>query len=172
MTELKEKENKQKQFQVGSGNVISQIFFIWVFRFIFVLRKSSNLKDLILVLRETETSDYNDKILEAKWADEKQRAKLRGKQPSIKSAIFRAFGLTFALNGLFKILWGISLWLGAYWLLKQTVALVRDITGKVLCSNMYFFAQIYNFLINIKRKLILYQLYCDISATILLPSLN
>ena len=128
--------DKIKRFKVGSGNVFSQTFFLWVFRFILVIRKTPNLKDLLLVLRETETSDYNDKILEAKWSEEKTRAKLRQVQPSIKRAIFRAFGLTFVLNGIFKILWGMALWLGAYWLLKQTVALVRDITStSIKCLN-------------------------------------
>ena len=129
----------RKKFQVGSQNVISQTFFLWVFRLIWILRKTTNLKDLELVLRKTETSDYNDKILETKWCEEKKRAKLFQVQPSIKRAIFRAYGLTFVQNGLFKILWGVSLWFAAYWLLKQTVALVRDITGPIKCLNRYFY---------------------------------
>ena len=138
MTESK-KSNITKtinnKYQVGSGNIISQTFFLWIFRFILILRKTKDLKELLLVLRKTETSDYNDRILEAKLSDEKQRAKLLQVQPSIKRAIFRAFGLNFMLNGFLKILWGMSLWLGAYWLLKQTVALVRDITGPLNCSS-------------------------------------
>ena len=39
--------------------------------------------------------------------------------------MFRAYGLAFALNGIWKIIWGIALWFGAYWLLKQTIAYVR-----------------------------------------------
>ncbi len=136
---IRDLKKVRKKFQVGSENVISQTFFLWVFRFIWILRKTANLKDLELVLRQTETSDYNDKILEAKWSEEKKRAKLLQVQPSIKRAIFKAFGLIFVLNGLLKILWGISLWLGAYWLLKQTVALVRDITGPIKCLNRYFY---------------------------------
>ena len=138
MTEHKETVIKKlRKFQVGAGNIISSIFFFWVFRFIFALRKTKDLKQLILVLRKTETSDYNDQILEEKWSQEKQRAKLAGVQPSVKRAIFKAFGLTFALNGILKILWGMALWFGAYWLLKKTVALVRDITGPLKCAASY-----------------------------------
>jgi len=122
-------------FQVGSGNIISQIFFLWVFQFIIVLRKFKDIKWLILILRKSETSDYNDQILEFKWTEEKKRAKLLKVQPSIKRAILKTFGLQFILNGIFKILWGISLWFGAYWLLKQTIALVRNITGKLTCAT-------------------------------------
>ena len=144
MTELK-KENlnkKTKQYLVGSGNFLSQAFFFWVFQLITILRRTKDIKELLLVLRKSETTDYNDKLLEVEWIKEKQRAAKLNCKPTITRAIFRAFGLTFALNGLFKILWGISLWLGAYWLLKQTVALVRDITNvKFKCvyssTNVY-----------------------------------
>ncbi len=43
----------------------------------------------------------------------------------IRKAIFKAYGFRFILNGLWKLCWGISLWFGAYWLLKQTIAYVR-----------------------------------------------
>jgi hypothetical protein len=150
MTEFK----KVFTFQVGSGNFISQLFFLWVFQFILVLRKFKDIKWLILILRKSETSDYNDQILEIKWIEEKKRAKLLKVQPSIKRAIFKAFGLQFILNGVYKILWGISLWFGAYWLLKQTIALVRNITSKLTCAtNLYlcffYMLKVKNFFLSI-----------------------
>jgi ABC-type multidrug transport system fused ATPase/permease subunit len=46
--------------------------------------------------------------------------------PLIRKAIFKSFGLRFIVNGLWKIVWEISLWIGAYWLLKVTIQWVRD----------------------------------------------
>ena len=123
--------------RVGSGNILSQIFFLWVFRFIIMLRQSQDLKNLIFVLRKTETSDYNDDILENKWSKEKERAQQKKIQPMIRRALFKAFGLNFILNGIFKILWGIALWFGAYWLLKVTIQYVRSKSTDVVTGQMY-----------------------------------
>lgn len=131
---MKESTNKIK---VGSGNILSQIFFLWVFRFIIILRQSKDLKNLIFVLRKTETSDYNDDILENKWSKEKERAQQKKIQPMIRRALFKAFGLNFILNGIFKILWGIALWFGAYWLLKVTIQYVRSKSTDVVTGQMY-----------------------------------
>jgi len=131
---MKESTNKIK---VGSGNILSQIFFLWVFRFIIILRQSKDLKNLIFVLRKTETSDYNDDILENKWSKEKERAQQKKIKPMIRRALFKAFGLNFILNGIFKILWGIALWFGAYWLLKVTIQYVRSKSTDVVTGQMY-----------------------------------
>ena len=125
---MSEKSKKKSAYIVGSGNVISQFFFLWIFKFIFILRKTKDMKELLLELRKSETADYNDCLLEKKWSLEKEKSVAKHKTPSIKKALFKTFGLRFLMNGVYKILWGIVLWLGAYWLLKQTVALVRDMT--------------------------------------------
>ena len=66
---------KIHRIQVGSKNFISQLFFIWVFRFIYLLRSDkSNFKNINLNLCDTETAAYNDDILEKKWQEEKLRA--------------------------------------------------------------------------------------------------
>ena len=55
----------------------------------------------------------------------------------IRRALFKAFGLNFILNGIFKILWGIALWFGAYWLLKVTIQYVRSKSTDVVTGQMY-----------------------------------
>ncbi len=127
----KEKKSKTEkvQFNVGAGNFISSTFFLWVFQLIVLLRRVGDINNLQLTLRKADTSDYNDQILDVKWTQEKLRAKNKNVKPSINRAIFSAFGWTFIRNGMLKVLWGIALWFGAYWLLKQTISLVRDITG-------------------------------------------
>lgn len=45
--------------------------------------------------------------------------------PQIRRAIIRAYGLTFVLNSLWKIIWAVALWFEAYWLLKKTILFLR-----------------------------------------------
>lgn len=57
--------------------------------------------------------------------------------PLIRRAIFKAYGLVFVLNGIWKIVWGASLWFGAYWLLKQTISYVRSKSTDRVAGHMY-----------------------------------
>jgi hypothetical protein len=66
----KAEKTKVNLIRVGSGNFISQIFFLWMFRFIPVIRRTKDLKDLQLALRRTETANYNDDILDRRWKEE------------------------------------------------------------------------------------------------------
>ena len=125
MSEKEKKQSKCRSIIAGTNNYISQLFFIWVFFLIHAVKRTTNFKELFLLLREKDTSAYNDNILEKKWAQEKETAKLKDRSPLIRRAIFKAYGLAFVLNGIWKLLWGISLWFGAYWLLKQTIDFVR-----------------------------------------------
>lgn len=73
MKELKKKKTAQNMI-VGSGNFISQLFFAWVFWFIYCVRRKKHLKDLNLSLRKTETASFNDKILDKEWKKETELA--------------------------------------------------------------------------------------------------
>ena len=80
---MSEKEKKKKvenetkrvgSMLVGTKNVFSQLFFIWVFFLIHTLKRTTNFKDLYLLLREKDTASYNDNALEKKWVKEKEEA--------------------------------------------------------------------------------------------------
>jgi hypothetical protein len=67
MSDIKDKV----KIRVGAGKIVSQIGFFWVFWFIYRVKKAAaDFKDLNLVLRKTETSKYNDTILDEKWKEE------------------------------------------------------------------------------------------------------
>lgn len=76
--EVEKQENqstKTHRIRVGARFFLSQLFFIWVFRFIFRLRRDkSNFKDIELYLRKSETADENDEILDKKWQEEIKKA--------------------------------------------------------------------------------------------------
>jgi hypothetical protein len=57
--------------------------------------------------------------------------------PMVRRAIWKAYGCLFILNGVWKLVWGISLWFGAYWLLKQTITYVRQRSTDVIKGQMY-----------------------------------
>lgn len=62
---------KTRELLVGSKNFISQLFFLWVFKFIFRLRNDkSDLKNFVFRLRKSERADVNDDILNKKWQEE------------------------------------------------------------------------------------------------------
>ena len=65
----------RKPIRVGSGNFISQLFFFWIFSFILIIRKAKDLKELPLLLRKTETTAFNDEILDKRWKEELEYAK-------------------------------------------------------------------------------------------------
>ena len=67
---------RARSILVGQTNWISDLFFFWVFSLIVVLRNVTNFKDLNLLLRECDTASHNDNVLEEKWEQEKQKAKL------------------------------------------------------------------------------------------------
>lgn len=63
-----------KQEKIGATNFISQILFIWIFSFISQIRSCKNVKKFNFILRQRDTSIYNDEILENEWKREKFNA--------------------------------------------------------------------------------------------------
>lgn len=135
--ETKRKSSKARH--VGAGNFVSQIFFIWVFWLIVLIRKAKDITDLHLTLRQTETAMFNHATLDSKWKEEQDRASRQNRLPQIRRAIFKAFGSLFVLNGVWKVIWAGSLWFGAYWLLKQTINHVRIKSTDHVAGHMYAF---------------------------------
>jgi hypothetical protein len=73
MHDLKKSVRKvrtQSARSVGAGNIISQLFFLWMFPFIIVVRRAKDLKKLNLRLRQTESASFNDDLLASKWKAE------------------------------------------------------------------------------------------------------
>lgn len=76
--------------------------------------------------------------------------------PKIRRAVFRAYGLSFVLNGIWKIIWGMSLWFGAYWLLKQTITYVRKQSKDSTDGHLYAMGF---FLSSVVASIAIHQLY-------------
>lgn len=74
MTELKEAAKDKKLVRVGASNFLSHLFFVWVFRLIWLVRRLNGIDKISFYLRKSETSRHNDQVLEKKWREELERA--------------------------------------------------------------------------------------------------
>lgn len=52
---------------------------------------------------------------------------LNSKEPELIRALFASYGKLYALIGIWKIVWGIFTWLGAYWFLKVSLVWLDEI---------------------------------------------
>jgi hypothetical protein len=66
----KELKSRIKVITVGSGNFLSQLFFAWVFPFVWTLRRTKDIKLVSLILRVSESALLNEKLLDEKWSKE------------------------------------------------------------------------------------------------------
>jgi hypothetical protein len=69
-----EKVKKKTNVRVGSSNFVSQLFFLWVFWLIILIRRVRDLTELNFILKKCDMVNFNDRILEKQWADEVSRA--------------------------------------------------------------------------------------------------
>jgi hypothetical protein len=69
----------KRTLQVGPGNVVSQLVFFWVFKFIYIVRPLKDFKLVQLVLLATETANINDQMLEKRWKEECEQAAKKNK---------------------------------------------------------------------------------------------
>jgi hypothetical protein len=74
-----EKVKKNTSVKVGAGNFISQLFFLWVFRLIMLIKRTKDLAGLNLVLKKSDRVKYNDRILEKQWTAEITKAKQKNR---------------------------------------------------------------------------------------------
>jgi hypothetical protein len=70
MAKKDDKKDKVRCIKIGPSNFISQLFFLWIFWLIPILRHAKDLKDLNLILRKKTKTDYNDAILDKAWKKE------------------------------------------------------------------------------------------------------
>ncbi|KAJ3019986.1 Multidrug resistance-associated protein 1 [Thoreauomyces humboldtii] len=114
--------SRNEPLTLWSAVFLSNWLFLWIFP---ILRAAQRLpiKKLSFRLRETESARYNADRLEAAW---KEECKKPSSERSILKALRRVYGWTYALIGIYKIVWGIFTWLSAYWLLKQIILWVTN----------------------------------------------
>ncbi|KAI9003656.1 P-loop containing nucleoside triphosphate hydrolase protein [Gaertneriomyces semiglobifer] len=120
------RRRKAKVIDVWSNVFLSNWLFLWVWPLIancYKNRDKGAKRRPKFRLRPEESAKHNVERLQEAWGDELKR------DPSDRSllrALRKSYGYTYALVGIYKIVWGIFTWLSAYWLLKQVVLFIAD----------------------------------------------
>ncbi|ORX88735.1 P-loop containing nucleoside triphosphate hydrolase protein [Basidiobolus meristosporus CBS 931.73] len=104
--------------ELGGSNIISNWFFIWVFRLLARVNTIDAGLEL-LTLKKTETSKIVGSKLEKNWQKEITRSSIG--VPSIRRALFATFRGKYLLIGVYKIFWAAFIYLGAYLFLKRLI---------------------------------------------------
>ncbi|ORX56503.1 P-loop containing nucleoside triphosphate hydrolase protein [Piromyces finnis] len=113
---------KTEKISLSPHGYLSDLFFLWVFRFI-RLCKSFDVNNIQLLLGKTETAKYMGKKLYKSWRYE---IGSHSRQPSVLRSLFRVLGKNFALLAIWKVFWIFFTWCGAYWLLKQSILYIEN----------------------------------------------
>eukprot|EP00833_Pecoramyces_ruminatium_P000476 jgi/Orpsp1_1/1174508/evm.model.c7180000050362.1 len=100
-----------------SNNFISEILYLWVFRLIY-LCKTKDFSELKFHLGKNDSAKKSGKDLHDAWKIEVEKHQ---RDPSIATALLRAFGKGFAILSIWEILWIFFTWTGFYWLVKQAI---------------------------------------------------
>ncbi|TPX37470.1 hypothetical protein SmJEL517_g00565 [Synchytrium microbalum] len=108
---------KKDRILLAPSNVISRLFFLWVFRLIAICRRTDDLRDVPLALRFTETAKVTGDLLGKAWELEEAESK----QATLAGSLFRAFGVKYALLAIWKVLWAIFSWFAAFFLMRWIV---------------------------------------------------
>ncbi|TPX46318.1 hypothetical protein SeLEV6574_g03291 [Synchytrium endobioticum] len=103
---------------LSPSNVISQLFFFWVWRIIAICRKADDLREVPLALRFTETAKVTGDLLGRAWSLEELQ---QSKQTTLFGALYRAFGSRYALLSIWKVSWAIFSWFSAFFLMRWLV---------------------------------------------------
>ncbi|KAH6577542.1 hypothetical protein BASA62_000841 [Batrachochytrium salamandrivorans] len=111
----KGKKRKKPKFRLGTANVISQFFFIWVFSLVRLCRQVADIRNINFSLNVSETAKATGDKLEAIWKKEVEQSK---QNASLLRALFKAFGMIYIPLALWKLCWAGFTWVSSFWLLQ------------------------------------------------------
>ncbi|KAJ1328496.1 hypothetical protein BSLG_010228 [Batrachochytrium salamandrivorans] len=103
----KGKKRKKPKFRLGTANVISQFFFIWVFSLVRLCRQVADIRNINFSLNVSETAKATGDKLEAIWKKEVEQSK---QNASLLRALFKAFGMIYIPLALWKLCWAGFTW--------------------------------------------------------------
>ncbi|KNC97598.1 uncharacterized protein SPPG_07067 [Spizellomyces punctatus DAOM BR117] len=137
-----------------SSVFLSNWLFIWIFP---ILAKATHtpIKQLHFKLRKNESARYNVDQLEASWKLELAKPVA---ERSVLRALARVYGKTYALVGIYKIVWGIFTWLSAYWLLKQIISFISSKAPSAKDGHLYAMGLL---LASLFSSIAIHQLYAE-----------
>ncbi|CAG8706574.1 22409_t:CDS:10 [Dentiscutata erythropus] len=104
------------------ANFLSSWFFFWIFRLLKISRKH-NLGSENLTLQESEKAQVVGDRLEGFWRFETDNKK--SSKPSIRRALIKSFGTSYALLGIYKLFAAGFMFVGYYYLINQLIVYIE-----------------------------------------------
>ncbi|KAJ3235760.1 hypothetical protein HDU81_000178 [Chytriomyces hyalinus] len=135
------KPAKKRKFPLApTGGYADTLFFFWGFRLIALVLNAESVLDLHLHLKASESAKIVAEQLETTWKEEvksmtAKRANLEAAgrsddaakcQPQLWHALQKSFGRMYALLGVWKLVWALFTWLGAFAILKWLVDFCQE----------------------------------------------
>ncbi|KAI9350735.1 P-loop containing nucleoside triphosphate hydrolase protein [Obelidium mucronatum] len=99
-------------------NVLDLLLFLWGFRLLSLVRSADDVLAIHLHLKSHESAKIAAEKLEAAWAKDSSKKLWRSLQT--------AFGNSYALLGIWKLLWAAAKWIGSYAILKWLLEFVEE----------------------------------------------
>ncbi|KAI9138461.1 P-loop containing nucleoside triphosphate hydrolase protein [Paraphysoderma sedebokerense] len=122
-TNPRRKSRKTYSITLGSSWFGSAWLYAWLFRLIYICRNVKDMKYVRMRLPNDLTARVNGKSVEDAWKAEMQE---NPGSPTVLGALKRVYKTHYLLIGLWKLVWGIFTWLGAYYFLKVFILFLQN----------------------------------------------
>eukprot|EP00158_Paraphelidium_tribonemae_P009637 Partr_v1_DN28917_c0_g1_i2_m25279 putative ATP-binding cassette, sub-family C (CFTR MRP), member len=150
-------DSKQKGMEpilLKGSFFLSDWLFAYVYEIGYYCRKLPA-KALRFRLREFDSAAFNADKIDAAWSAEQ---KANPSQPSVFRALWKAYGLNYMLIGLYKLVWGLFTWLGAWYFLKETIKFVGNKNLPILDGHLWAIGLL---LASLFSSIAIHQLYAE-----------
>jgi len=101
----------------------SDWLYAWIFRLIYMARNVRDVKQINMRLPFDLTARQNGKLMDDAWAAELRE---RPQNPTVLGALKRVYMTHYFLIGIWKVIWGIFTWLGAWYFLKVFINFLQN----------------------------------------------
>ncbi|KAI9291397.1 hypothetical protein K502DRAFT_333222, partial [Neoconidiobolus thromboides FSU 785] len=143
-----------KPFELKGLFFLSDWFYLWVFPLVGALLRT-DLKQIQILLAKTERAGINGDSLEAAWQDEQAN---NAKSPSILRSLYKVYGKAYILVGIWKLVWALFTWLGAYYFLQVSLQYFDKVNFNWSETAGYLFT-LALFLSSLFSSIAIHQLY-------------
>ncbi|KAI9164314.1 hypothetical protein H9P43_008143 [Blastocladiella emersonii ATCC 22665] len=114
------RRQKRVAVNIGSSFFLNNWLYLWAFRLISLTR--AGVRRVKLRLPENLTARSNGRALDDAWQAEVKR---NPENPQVFNALRAAYQTHYMLIGLWKIVWGVFTWLGAWYFLKVFIVFLE-----------------------------------------------
>ena len=120
----KHKKVRKQKFKLFTTSYFNHFFFVWINKLRSLGAQPNLLQNVILCLKNTETSFQAGKRLEEFW-----KLELKKPNPSLQCALKRTFGWQYLRLGVYKLVWIGFAWIGNFYALNYLLRFQENGNG-------------------------------------------